>query len=271
MTKNIINSLLKRLDVQNGDVVYLTVDMSKIPLPKIDVEFTPKAIKQRQEQWFKYVEDGLWKVIGKNGTLIVHSFFYDYTSGKTFNNLEIPSQSGPFTNYILRSNKSIRSIHPVFSLTGYGKYAKSILSDCGHSGFGTGSPFSKFSKYNAIFVGLGTSIGKSMTYLHHLEQMHGVAHRFNQCFNFPVIVDEKKINGPWLVNLRRLDLEMKPNLVYAEKVLCKLNKVNIVGHSQSIRIRTVDSIINKMLSRNPAALTNPQVSVPMHDIKYQSQ
>ncbi len=232
--KNDVKDLLEVLGVRSGDVLYLTIDMSKIPLPPIKIELTSQAIKNRQEKWFKYVEEGILSVIGDNGTLIMHSFFYDYTCGKDFELLKSPSQVGPFTNYILKLEKTVRSIHPIFSLIGFGKHAESILSNCGRSGFGCGSPFSRLSEFNAVFVGLGTTIGESMTYLHHLEQMHGVAHRFNKCFNYPVTVNGVSCNGPWLANLRHTNYKNEPNLKYAEEELIKAGKVKVIKSDSGI-------------------------------------
>ena len=263
-----ISDILIKLGVKKGDVLYLTVDMSKIPLPKIEVEFNLESYSDRQNAWFKYLYDQVISVIGSDGTLIVHSFSYDYVHGNSFDIDNTDSQVGPFTNYIRLLPQAIRSLHPVFSLSGVGKKANDILLNCGKSGFGTSSPFYKLSKYNAIFVGLGTTISDSMTYTHHLEQMHGVTYRFNQCFSHTVISKGIEVSGPWVVNLRYLNDGLKPDLIKAEIELINSGVVELFNGEnihQSVRIVNVDEVINNMLLKNPAALIQPSVLKKVND------
>jgi aminoglycoside 3-N-acetyltransferase len=242
--------------------------MSKIPLPEIKVELSSKSYKDRQDRWCQYVYEQILSVIGHDGTLILHSFSYGYIHGKEFDVDRTDSEVGPFTNYVRRLPQAMRSLHPVFSLTGVGKNAKNILSNCGKAGFGSSSPFYRLSKFNTIFVSLGTTIGESMTYIHHLEQMYGVSYRFNQCFSHPVTYKGCDIVGPWLVNLRYLGVEVEPDLKKAEVELIKSGAANMIKGDnihQSVKISRVDKIVNNMLSKNPAVLITPSVLTKIND------
>jgi len=260
--KNDISKILMELGARKGDTLYLTIDMSKVPLPEIKVELNTKSYKDRQDRWCQYVYEQILSIIGHDGTLILHSFSYGYIHGKEFDVDKTDSEVGPFTNYVRLLPEATRSLHPVFSLTGIGKNAKKILLNCGKSGFGPLSPFYRLSKFDAIFVGLGTTIGESMTYIHHLEQMYGVSYRFNQCFSHTVTCKGHRIVGPWLVNLRYLGVKIEPDLKKAEVEIIKSGVANVIkGNSvhQSVRVSSVDGIINNMLSKNPAALINPSI------------
>jgi len=263
-----ISDILMKLGVGQGDTLYLTIDMSKIPLPEIKVELSSKSYKDRQDKWCQHVYEQILSIIGDGGTLIVHSFFYDYIHGKLFDVDNTDSQVGPFTNYVRRLPQAMRSLHPVFSLTGVGKNAQNILSNCGKAGFGVLSPFNRLSKFDAIFVGLGTTIGESMTYLHHLEQLYGVSHRFNQCFRHSVVSRGMDVEGPWLVNLRYLDTD--PELMRAEEALIQSGKVCIFNYNknknQSVRVKDVDKIINNMLKKNSAALIQSNSPIRINDV-----
>jgi aminoglycoside 3-N-acetyltransferase len=262
-----ISDILIDLGIKKGDVLYLTVDMSKIPLPKIEVDFSRDSYKKRQYEWCEYLYSQINTVIGENGTLIVHSFSYSYIHGEIFDLKKTNSEVGPFTEYIRQKSNSIRSLHPVFSLSGVGKYAPEILSNCGRSGFGMSSPFFNLSKFNAIFVSLGTTIGESMTYLHHLEQMHGVTHRFNQCFDYKVVSEDAVVSGPWIANLRYLNTKSEPNLIKAENELINAGVVSTISDEiyQSVKISDVDIVVSNMLSANPAILSDPPISIRIND------
>jgi aminoglycoside 3-N-acetyltransferase len=263
-----ISDILIDLEVKKGDVLYLTIDMSKIPLPEIKVELSSKSYKDRQDRWCQYVYEQILSVIGRDGTLILHSFSYGYIHGKEFDVDRTDSEVGPFTNYVRLLPQAMRSLHPVFSLTGIGKNAKNILSNCGKAGFGPSSPFYRLSKFNTIFVSLGTTIGESMTYIHHLEQMHGVTYRFNQCFSHTVISKGIEVSGPWVVNLRYLNDGLKPDLMKAEIELINSGVVELFNGEnihQSVRIVNVDEVINNMLLKNPAALIQPSVLKKVND------
>ena len=45
--------------------------MSKIPLPKIEVDFSRDSYKKRQYEWCEYLYSQINTVIGENGTLTV--------------------------------------------------------------------------------------------------------------------------------------------------------------------------------------------------------
>ena len=50
-----ISDILMKLGVGQGDTLYLTIDMSKVPLPEIKVELNTKSYKDRQDRWCQYV------------------------------------------------------------------------------------------------------------------------------------------------------------------------------------------------------------------------
>ncbi|MBT4260823.1 MAG: hypothetical protein HOD90_13065, partial [Nitrospina sp.] len=67
---------LKKLSVTPGSVIYLGIDMGKIPLPNIEVPLTKKAIREREQYWCKFVLENLLEAIGPGGTLLVPTFSY---------------------------------------------------------------------------------------------------------------------------------------------------------------------------------------------------
>ena len=58
------------------------------------------------------------------------------------------------------------------------QYESKILVRFGGFSFGANSPFSNFVKYNVKFLNVGIKWIDTCTYLHHLEHLNGINHRF---------------------------------------------------------------------------------------------
>ena len=81
--KLLLSILRDDLGVERGDVLYLGVEMGKIPLPKILVPLTRDGILGRERQWSEYLLDVLLEVLGPDGTLLAPAFSYDYARNGT--------------------------------------------------------------------------------------------------------------------------------------------------------------------------------------------
>ena len=55
---------------------------------------------------------------------------------------------------------------------------KKIINPCGVFSFGANSPFSNFLKYKVKFLNIGIEWKNTCTYLHHIEHLNGINHRF---------------------------------------------------------------------------------------------
>ena len=107
----------------------LAIDMGKIPLPAYSASLTHEGFRERERLWCQFVLDALLDVLTPSGTLLVPSFSYTCTQAKSeYISETTPSENGPFTNFVRVPPKAIRSLHPIFSLTGIGRDAVSLLS-----------------------------------------------------------------------------------------------------------------------------------------------
>jgi aminoglycoside N3'-acetyltransferase len=263
--RDALMQLFDQLEVQKGQLLYLTVDMSRIPLPAYPVKLSAVAYRKRQQKWCHFLLKSIKERIGEEGTLIMHSFSYRYAGGQPFVLEETPSEVGPFTEFLLRQPKCIRSLHPMFSCCGIGPLAKLVLEGCGKSGFGPTSPFQRLHDLGAYFVALGTTIGKSMTYLHHLEQLYGVTHRFNKPFDHEVWRDGSQIEGPWLCNLRFRSVPVGPGLVHCERALDATGGLKVVegGNmiNQAIDLKLVNAPVFELLAEDSGCMMEESVTV----------
>ena len=266
------NEILEKLNIQIGDSVYLSVDMGKVPLPKIKCELSKKGIREREKKWCEFIFEGIQKKIGSEGTLLVPTFSYEYARDqKPFSLENTPSETGIFTESIRLKKKSVRSLHPIFSVSGVGKNAKLILNNVGKSSYGLASPFMRLASFKTKFVFLGTTL-RNLTYFHHLEHLYGVNHMYHKLFNTPVYAEGKKIPGPWLAFVRYLDFGVIAQIENLEKILKEkglLREYIWQGHHhmQSVEIDNIDKVATGMLKELPWSCIKESIEVKIEGRK----
>lgn len=255
---NIFNDILLRLGVEAGDCIMLGIDMGGLPLPSYPSMLNRDALKEREQRWCAFIYSELIRYLGPEGTLLVPTFTYSCGHGKgVYVAEDTPSENGPFTEFLRRQFGAVRSLHPIFSISGVGPNAKAILNDCGRSAFGALSPFSRFRNYNVRFVCLGVPLRRCITYVHHLEQNYGCPHRFNKAFDTTVIVGGKKIPGEWFASVGYKYLNYKSDICRLEDELCNRNLlVNAEWNgkqNQLAGICDVDMVGYELLKANSCA------------------
>ena len=193
-----LNEILDHLMINSGDNVMLGIDMGKVPLPFYPASLSKEAFREREEKWCQFVFNTLLERLGENGTLLVPTYTYSCGKpGSIFHNNTTRSEIGPFTEYFRKQPRVIRSLHPLFSVAGIGKYSHEILTNTGSTAFAKESPFSRFIDYDIKFLCLGVELRNSITYIHHLEQYNGAWHRYNKRFDCEVFDNNIKINREW--------------------------------------------------------------------------
>jgi aminoglycoside 3-N-acetyltransferase len=260
-----LEEILTQLDLKNGDTIYVSADIANCPLPQIKNSLTKEGIRSREQKWCEFIFNKLFSMIGSEGTLLVPTFSYTYARHqKPFYLETTPSETGPFTEFVRNKEKSVRSLHPIFSVTGIGKNAKNILGKVGKSAYGIASPFMKLSQYSTKFVFLGTTV-KNLTYFHHLEHLYGVNHMYHNVFTTPVYYKNKQIPGPWLAFVRYLGIGINARIenleisLKSKNLLCETQFDN--SPMQSVTIENVNQIGIELLSDDPYGCINKSVEV----------
>lgn len=258
--------ILSELRISRDNVVYLGCDMSRLPLPNYDAALNRDAIRQRETRWCQFLLQGLMNVLGPSGTLLVPTFTYGYAAKKELYHHETTaSETGPFTEFVRRHPGAIRSLHPIHSIAGIGRYASEILDNVGHAAYGAMSAFGRLSRYDTKFLCLGTTIGNSLTYVHHLEQIYGASHRYNKVFQTPVYRQGSEVPGPWLAYVRYLGVALKPEIANIEVELraagsLRESAINDLPN-QCADVADVDRIGLAMLARDSCAFLPKPVRV----------
>lgn len=151
-------------------------------------------------QFSKFENDDLYenfikilkKKIGKNGTILVPTYNYDFTKGKIFNKKKTISQVGSFSNYLIKKYHKNRSQEPIFSHLIFGKLKKKLLMCDTEEVFGEKSIFAMMLKYHFKIVCFCCSPNQ-ITFLHFIEKVAKVKYRYLKLFNGFIIKNNKKI------------------------------------------------------------------------------
>lgn len=265
-----LEGILDLLGVKTGDRIMLGIDMGKLPLPSYQAALSREAFRERQQKWCQFVLDVLTARLGACGTILAPSFSYSCSKlGSVFVVESTPSENGPFTEFFRSLPQAVRSVHPIFSLSGIGPDAEAILGNVGRSAFGAMSPFSRFASYGMKFLCLGVELRKSITYIHHLEQNYGCPHRYNKSFDTEVIKDGKKVLGGWYAYMAYRGIDYSSditNLQHALKEKGCLVKAEWNGHlSHLAEIAAVDSVGYELLTKDSGAFVNRRLKFEFND------
>lgn len=195
--KKKLEESLKSVGLQKGDTVLCHCDLSKIGLMKEC---------KNNEDYLKNLLDCLLNVLGAEGTLMVPTFSYNYARKKEpFIYEKTPSELDVFSEYVRKHKESLRSLHPIFSMTALGKNQEFLCQNVSRSSFGVHSPFDRLMQTNGKILFIGTSSAYSMTFIHYIEHMFGVSYCYHKAFFTPVFKEGKKIQGPFFCFLRYLE------------------------------------------------------------------
>lgn len=192
-------SSLTSLGVEHGDtlLVHSDTDILASLLPGADTL-----------ECFRLLETALTKSVGQGGTILVPTFTYSFCHGRSFDPAKRNSATGLFTNYFRRRENSYRSHHPVFSFAAMGAKAREMTENVSESGFGIGSVFDRMMKIGGKIVCFNVRFQECCTFVHHIEEMHGVDYRYFKTFEGKMILDRIEQNVRAVNYVRDLDRDV---------------------------------------------------------------
>ena len=223
MKKNILthqlNKSLKNLKFKSTDNVYIGINLGNVFKKQRKTLFKKKNnINKIRENCAKIIFKTLTKYFS-NGNIIVPTFYYEYFKKKKFNKYKTGSSLGFFENYVIKQKNVLRSNHPVFSIAVYGKHKKKITQPSGPFSFGVNSPFNNFLRYKVIFLNLGVKFKDTCTFLHHVEHMNGINHRYYKAINGKIFENKKYIDKTSFSLVRFKSIKSKKAEYKIEKLL----------------------------------------------------
>ena len=133
------------------------------------------------------------KMVGKKGTLVFPAFYYEFQKKKIFDlNTSISKDLGILPKYINSLKNSFRSLNPITSVIAIGFNAKKICDNKYFSSYGLNSSFDILTKLKSKMIFFGTDLSK-MTYVHYVEYLLSVPHRYNKYIKIKIKDKNKKI------------------------------------------------------------------------------
>ena len=215
--KNFFYKLFDNLNIKKNDIIYLASDSLSINLC---------LRKQNIKVKLDNILDCLIKILGKEGTLVLPTFNWDFCNKKSFDYHKTVSKCGSLSNLALNRKEFKRTLHPIYSFAVYGKYQKYLCNMKNKDSWSKNSPFNFFANSKSKFLFLGIDYKKSFTMDHYYEQKYKVNYRYKKNFKNIYIDKEnkKKIKTfSMFVRKRKIcdDTKISSNL---DKILIK-NKI----------------------------------------------
>jgi len=141
--------------------------------------------------------ESLISKVGKDGTILIPSFNFDFCSGKTYDYNNSSPTTGALARIALKRNDFKRTIHPIHSFLVFGKDQKYLCNLKNISSFGPDSPFNYMHKNEVKNFVIGINYKRTLTIDHYCEEVVGVDYRFLKEFKSFYINEkrEKKIKS----------------------------------------------------------------------------
>ena len=172
---------LRKLDINNGDILWVSSDLSKILIQAR----REGIIKDRSDVKVIYdrVIDGLKDLVGEEGTLVFPAFSADFCNEGVFDHRNTKSDTGVLDNYILMERDDfIRTRHPVHSFSVWGKHSALLSNMDNQGGMGKDSPLAFLYQNEAKQLFIDIDYTRALSFLHFVEEEKGVTYRYQKYF-----------------------------------------------------------------------------------------
>lgn len=159
--------------ISTGDTVLLHSDLRRI---------IRRFVRQGERITPGQILDSFLDAVGPSGTLLLPLFNFDFTKGVPFVMRSTPSQMGALTEAGRLHPQAVRTGHPIYSFAVIGQHAKRFERVNNFSGYGSDSPFAILRELGGKISVLDLPDKHSLTFVHHVEEMHEVPYRYHKTF-----------------------------------------------------------------------------------------
>lgn len=152
-----------------------------------DIRRTVRAVLKQYKQRLEVVDilASFLKAVGKDGTLLLPLFNFDFAKGMPFSMRSTPSQMGALTEAARIYPGAVRTGHPIYSFAVIGSKSKAFVNVDNFSGYGEDSPFGMLRAVDGKIAVMNLPDSQSMTFYHHIEEMNEVDYRYHKTFTAP--------------------------------------------------------------------------------------
>ncbi len=228
---------LREVNINKKDIVFIHSDISVFgKLATLDRNFLLQALINTIKE-----------TIGEDGIIIMPTFSYSFCNNELYDVTNTKSTVGVLTEYFRKQPDVNRTIHPIFSVAIWGNHKNEFLNISKDS-FDENSIFGKFHQMNGKIVFLGTPF-QSCTYIHYIEQMHGIPYRYMKTFKGKIRIGDMEYKDEFTYFVRFLDKNVILDTSRLEKHLFGKGLMNEVKLGNG-RILTIESDVMFKEGRN---------------------
>ena len=197
-TLSFIKTKLKKLGIKKGDKIVFVLDFLKLSL---------FAKKNKEKIIPDEIIDLVITIIGKEGTLVFNSFCWDFIKKNYYDYSKSKSIGGALSNRSLERNDFVRTQHPIYSFSVYGKDSKKMKNIKSIDSFGSSSVFGYMVKNNFKYIGVGVELNSGFAFVHVAEQKAKVEYRYIKKF-YGIFIDEnnKSLKKESTMFVRKINL-----------------------------------------------------------------
>ena len=204
--------IIDKLDIKKNDVILFVSDLTRLLLD----------CKNNNENFDgNNFLDSIIEKIGKEGTLLLPTFNYDFCKGKTYDYSKSLSITGALTKAALSRKDFKRTQHPIHSFAVWGKDKDYLYNLKNLSSFGANSPFEYLYRKNAKNLTFGLDYKLGFATVHYCEEKVGVSYRFLKNFESLYIDENNK------KELRKYQMYVRkdPHLSVKTNISSKLDEI----------------------------------------------
>ena len=166
--------------------------------------------------------DSFLNAVGKNGTIIIPFFNFNFIKDKFFSINSTPSHMGILTEQFRKKYSTFRTGHPIYSFGVLGKNEKYFENVDNFTAYGEESPFGILKKLNGKIAVLDLDDQNSMTFYHHVEHINNASWRYAKNFRGSYVdKNEKKTFREYSVFVRKLEADIQTYVNPAGALLWK--------------------------------------------------
>lgn len=215
--------------IHKGDILYVISDVLELA----------KVCRENGEKFnAKQFLQSLMQKVGKEGTILLPVFNWDFCRGIPFDYANTPGKTGALGNVALKDKDFTRTKHPIYSFAVWGKEKKELCSIASTDSFGQGTVFDYLYQKKAKAFVIDLHALEALTMVHYVEQMVGVPYRYFKEFEGKY----KDVTGEYMqkvtMYVRNLEIDPQEDMGHLSQILEDLN----ISHTEmmnEIPFRTV--------------------------------
>lgn len=222
------DDMINAVPIKKGDIIDVVADLFNITKMcwAIKKKFDPNRLI-----------DAFCRAVGKEGTVLIRTFSWDFCHGKGFDAKRTLSQVGALGNIALKRSDFRRTKHPIYSWMVWGKYQDYLCELDDTDSFGEKSIFAwEATNADVRQIVIGNPSTNGVTIFHYIEQLVGVSYRYIKDFT-DKYVDEYGVESmkTYSMYVRDLDYDIVTDLDVYDEILEK-KEIKINGSYEGIEL-----------------------------------